>query len=313
MQTWPREQPQQAASLLTQSTSHAGPHNISTFQSCSSNSFLSSVLPFLKTASPLPVSEFVDRRNNLAKALVADGLDAFIVEPGYTFKYVPSTSPSSTPMLPLQINKSNKQQYANISQTDWEPWEPEERPFLMIIQPSIDENGNIKATTRFLCPSFEVERVRLLNMPIKDEDGDTIPWEEDWIPYKILRNSWVFGSDYPLLSDTQNRNRKPKVMVDDEIRDFIQRGLAENGFEVVGLGGEVEKVKQVKTEREIGILRAVNTGTVEAIRAVRGCLYLGLREEEVKEVLDNTLRAGGLEPFFDIVLFGTSPSSITTY
>ena len=176
----------------------------------------------------------------------------------------------------------------------------------MIIQPSIDENGNIKATTRFLCPSFEVERVRLLNMPIKEKDGVIIPWEEDWNPYQTLRDSWVFASDYLSLSETRNRNREPKVMVDDEMRDFIQRGLSENGFEVVGLRGEVEKVKQVKTEKEIGILRAVNTGTVEAIRAVRGCLYLGLREEEVKEVLDNTLRAGGLEPFFDIVLFGTS-------
>jgi hypothetical protein len=30
----------------------------------------------------------VDRRNKLTAALVADGIDAFIVEPGFTFKYV---------------------------------------------------------------------------------------------------------------------------------------------------------------------------------------------------------------------------------
>lgn len=93
-------------------------------------------------------------------------------------------------------------------------------------------------------------------------------------------------------------------MVDDEMRDFIQRGLSENGFEVVGLGGEVERVRQVKTKREVEILRAVNTGTVEAVRAMRSCLYPGVREKEVNGVLDETLRAGGLEPFFDIVLFG---------
>lgn len=92
-------------------------------------------------------------------------------------------------------------------------------------------------------------------------------------------------------------------MVDEEMRDFISRGLSER-FDVVGLSGEVEKVRQVKSEREIRILRAVNTGTVEAVRAVRGCLTLGLREDEVRSVLDETLRAGGLEPFFDIVLFG---------
>tara|TARA_R110002003_G_scaffold1389_5_gene22961 strand:+ start:128 stop:865 length:738 start_codon:yes stop_codon:yes gene_type:complete len=61
---------------------------------------------------------------------------------------------------------------------------------------------------------------------------------------------------------------------------------------------------QVKTEREIGILRAVNTGTVEAIRAMRQCLYYGVTENEVVEVLDNTMRAAGMDPFFDIVEFG---------
>lgn len=64
-----------------------------------------------------------------------------------------------------------------------------------------------------------------------------------------------------------------KIMVDDEMRDFIQRGLGENGFEVVGLGGEVERVKQTKSSREVEIVKAVNTGTVEALRAMRSCLY----------------------------------------
>jgi hypothetical protein len=109
MQPWPREQPQRAAPSLTQSTSHAGPHSVSTFQSCSINSFLSFGLPFLETASPLPVSEFVDRRNNLAKALVADGINAFIVEPGYTFKYVhPIAQLPSLPFHSLQILKTNQ-------------------------------------------------------------------------------------------------------------------------------------------------------------------------------------------------------------
>lgn len=33
-------------------------------------------------------------------------------------------------------------------------------------------------------------------------------------------------------------------------------------------------------------------------------MYPGLTENEVIEGLDNTLRAAGMEPFFDIVLFG---------
>lgn len=57
------------------------------FESCSVNAILSTGLPFLATAAPLPLAEFTNRRNNLARALVAEGVDAFVVEPGYTFSY----------------------------------------------------------------------------------------------------------------------------------------------------------------------------------------------------------------------------------
>lgn len=39
-------------------------------------------LHFLDNARPLPVEEFVERRDRLARALVADSVDAFVVEPG---------------------------------------------------------------------------------------------------------------------------------------------------------------------------------------------------------------------------------------
>ena len=106
-------------------------------------------------------------------------------------------------------------------------------------------------------------------------------------------------------------------MVDEEMRDYIQRGLGENGFEIVGLQTNVERVRQMKSQEEIDTLRAVNTGSVEAVRQMRKCkstnttlryysdplagLYPGLTETEIQEVLDNTLRAVGLEPFFDII------------
>ncbi|CZR66264.1 probable xaa-Pro dipeptidase [Phialocephala subalpina] len=259
--------------------SKLSPNRLAEFQKCSINNFLSTGLPFLDNAAPLPISEFVQRRNNLAVALHADKIDAFIVEPGYTFQY-----------------------YANISQPDWEVWEPEERPFLMVVQPEVGEDGQVKARTRFLCPTFEVERARLLGMPFVDE-LEFVSWEEHWNPYETLLDSW-YGAE-----KEDARTRAPKIMVDDEMRDFIQRGLGENGFEVVGLGGEVERVKQTKTVREVEILRAVNTGTVEAVREIRKCMYPGLTENEVMEVLDNTLRAAGLEPFFDIVLFDENASN----
>jgi Xaa-Pro aminopeptidase len=227
----------------------------------------------------LPGDEFVQRQNNLAKALVAEKVDAFIIEPGYTFQY-----------------------YANISQKDWEMWEPEDRPFLIIIQPYKNSStGEIRPSTSFLAPSFEVERVRLLHMLFK-EGFTIVPWEEHWNPYRTLKNSW---KTYHITeADSGPRTTPPKVIVDEEMRDFIQRGLGENGFDVVGLGGEVQRVRQTKSPREIEILRAVNTGTVEAVRAMRECMYPGLTENDVVRVLDHTLRVAGLEPFFDIVLFG---------
>lgn len=162
----------------------------------------------------------------------------------------------------------------------------------MVIRPSKLSDGSIVANTSFLVPHFEEIRARLLKMPFQEEIS-TITWEEHWNPYTTLWESSIWGEKL-----------SPILMVDEEMRDFISRGLGSNGFTVVGLGGEVETVRQIKTDRELGILRAVNTGTVEAIRAMRKCLYRGVTENEVVEVLDNTMRSAGLDPFFDIVEFG---------
>lgn len=171
----------------------------------------------------------------------------------------------------------------------------------MIIQPEVGKNGRVEARTSFLAPNFEVERARLLGMPFSKEEVEVefVAWEEHWNPYSTLLEGWRWYD-----AGGRERGRKPKVIVDEEMRDFIQRGLGENGFEVLGLGGEVERVKQTKSKAEIEIVRAVNAGTVEAVRAMRKCMYPGLTENGVMGVLDNTLRAAGMEPFFDIVLFG---------
>ena len=175
----------------------------------------------------------------------------------------------------------------------------------MIVQPTVSKrSGEVTSRTTFLAPSFEVERVKLLGMPF-EEELVIVPWEEHENPYVVLRTAWS-GLAVKHRLKTIDGESQPKIMVDEEMRDFIQRGLGKNGFKVVGLGGEVERVRQTKSEREIGILRAVNTGTVEAVRAMRECMYAGLTENEVMVVLDNTLRASGMEPFFDIVLFGKS-------
>jgi hypothetical protein len=69
------------------------------FQRCAIDNLLETGLPFMDMA-PIAVSDFEERRDRLAQALVAEGADAFVVEPGYTFKY-----------------------YGNVSQPEWEVWE----------------------------------------------------------------------------------------------------------------------------------------------------------------------------------------------
>lgn len=76
------------------------PARVKTFQQCAINNLLETGLPFMKNVQPIAVADFEERRDRLARALVAEGADAFVVEPGYTFKY-----------------------YGNVSQPEWEVWE----------------------------------------------------------------------------------------------------------------------------------------------------------------------------------------------
>lgn len=263
------------------SAAHTSSHSSSVsddFLSCSIKNFQDTGYPFLDGVYPITTEEFVARRQRLAQALKSDGAHAFAVEPGYTFSY-----------------------YANITQQQWEVWEPEERPFLMIIQP----DGPEKAKTTFLVPNFEAERAHLLGMPFADDENITwVTYEEHWDPYATLASSKA------LSPAGSKKGEAVKLIVDEEMRDFIARGLStQPSFNVAGLSGDVERVRQIKAPAEVAILRAVNTGTVEAIRAMRPCLKPGLSENDVASVLDSTLRSASLEPFFDIVLFDEDASN----
>lgn len=133
---------------------------------------------------------------------------------------------------------------------------------LMIVEPVRDSSTDaIVAKTSFLSPAFEEGRVRMLGIPAKGE-LDIVTWEEHWNPYRTLRESRLFAG-----------RKNVTLMVDEEMRDYIVRGLQSNGFETLGLAGEVEAVRQIKTPAEIELIRAVNTGTVEAVRAMRPCEF----------------------------------------
>ncbi len=261
----------QQAQLVTQSTKycsteHSYKPDISRVQQCTINN-LHKDLSFLDDTIAITAQEFIHRRDRLAAALVQARVDAFCVEPGYTFQY-----------------------YANISQAQWEPWEPEERPFLMVVRPLVNEStGVVTAKTSFLAPHFEERRVRMLGVPAEDE-LDILTWEEHWNPYETLRRGLF-------------QNKTGVLVVDDEMRDYIVRGLDANGFHTVGLGGVVDAVRQQKSPAEIDILRAVNTGTVEAVRKMRPCLVPGLTESEVTTILNNAFLSIGFQLFFNVVLF----------
>lgn len=134
----------------------------------------------------------------------------------------------------------------------------------MIVQPIVDEGTReIRAKTTFLSPHFEEGRVRMLGMPFpKNEELEISVWEEHWNPYDTL------------LRTTFKNASGIKIMVDEEMRDYIVRGLDAAGFETVGLSSEVESVRQTKSPAEVELLRAVNTGTVEAVRQMRPCELL---------------------------------------
>ncbi|KAI0159958.1 peptidase M24, structural domain-containing protein [Hypoxylon sp. FL1284] len=134
----------------------------------------------------------------------------------------------------------------------------------------------------------------MLGIPSRDPELDIVIWEEHWDPYSTLFESRLFAG----LGD-----ETPKIVVDEEMRDFIVRGMARAGFQTHGLTPEVELVRQIKSPAEVEVLRAVNTGTVAAVRATRPCLVAGLTEDDVQGILDASLLSIGFRPFFDIVLF----------
>ncbi|KAI0780769.1 peptidase M24 [Trametes elegans] len=216
--------------------------------------------------SPISEQSIIERQDALARTLHALNASAYIAEPGASASY-----------------------FANLSSSSWHL---SERPLLLVVQPTTDKHGNIRADVAILTPAFEESRARLL--PIPSAAGVTYTaWPEDHSPYSRAL------SLLPSLVDTA-------IYVDRDVRSFITDGLqkAAPKSQVSVAPLEVQRIRERKSDEEIDILKCVNEVTVLAIRAARDHLRIGIRESEASQVMHNALAAAGLEDIWVLALFG---------
>lgn len=229
-------------------------------------------------------------------------------------------------------------------------------PVFSLPPPGIADHANfepkIVARTTFLTPAFELQRALDLNLPLANGTMSYVTWEEHEDPFEIL-SSYLYRSAPTRVQprrltrtaglseeDEVAMSPKPRVVADDEMRLFIAQGLSVSGLDVIRYSytAAYALVKQLKSPREVALLRAVNTLTITAIRAVHTCLpsFLSLADDristptpfisriwggmfdpklknsaasiselELSLTLDDVMRRGaGMDPFFDLVLFG---------
>ncbi|CAL1704960.1 unnamed protein product [Somion occarium] len=216
--------------------------------------------------SPIPTSSYVQRQNLLAELLHSLNASAYIAEPGANAAY-----------------------FANISSSHWHL---SERPLLLIVTPRVDEEGSIHATVTVLTPYFEATRAKLLPIP----SASTVTfaeWPEDVDPYAVALST---------IEHFQNST----VFVDNSIRHFIVDGLQEASpsTQVISAPVEIRRLRERKNEDEIEILKCANEATVLSIRAAREQMRIGMRESEVRALVEEAMAAAGLKNAFALTLFG---------
>ncbi|TRX87974.1 hypothetical protein FHL15_011115 [Xylaria flabelliformis] len=173
--------------------------------------------------------------------------------------------------------------YANISGT----FHLSERPFLMILTRD--------ASFSYLVPQFETGRINAESQHMVfsgDAARAAIPWAEEENPYTVL---------------TRALQGHSRVMVDEHLRHMIAAGLSGVGIEVVPMSDEVRRLRSVKSESEISILRGINSFTRQLVRAVQECLHTGLKQEDIVSAGQGLFaRAGVAQGYWAIALFGPS-------
>ncbi len=174
---------------------------------------------------PIPTKSFIKRQDLLAKTLQSLGASAYIAEPG-----------------------ANAGFYANLSGSHWHL---SERPLLLIVTPTVDEEGAIRGNISILTPMFEATRARLL--PIPSDSEITFPeWPEDVDPYQVALSA---------ISDLDDGT----IFVDGSTRQFVVDGLqkaAGGGSKVVSAPVEIRRLRERKSKEELNILKCANEVSV---------------------------------------------------
>ncbi|KAI0906305.1 Creatinase/aminopeptidase [Ustulina deusta] len=217
---------------------------------------------------PISRSDFLARQSVLASALRAAGVDAFIAEPSASSTY-----------------------YANISAR----FGLSERPYLMVLDSA--------ARFSYLVPQFETGRLNPASQHMVfegDAAASAIPWREEWDPYTVLLESGRLGRG------EGEGERKRKVMIDEHTRHMIAAGLQAVGVHVIPMSDDVKQLRAVKTEAEIAIMKGINAFTRQLVRALQGCLRLGITQEDVVAAGRALFtRAGVGDGYWALALFGS--------
>ncbi|KAH7889898.1 Creatinase/aminopeptidase [Phlebopus sp. FC_14] len=217
-----------------------------------------------EASQPISRSEVLERQQSLAHTLKLLNASAYIAEPGPSALF-----------------------FGNISDASWSL---SERPLLLMISPVVND-GVVTPKVTVLTPFFEETRAKLLDVP--GVEVTYVAWKEDENPYTVGVNAISTLSGGP-------------IFVDGMIRHFIVDGLQKAAPEVTVLSAplDITSLRERKSPAELALLKCVNEVTVLAIRAVQAQMYVGIRESQVRAMVDDALATAGVDERWALVLFG---------
>jgi Xaa-Pro aminopeptidase len=165
--------------------------------------------------------------------------------------------------------------YANIE------WSLTERAFLVVLKR--DDNEPTGISTTIVTPAFEATRAQKAlgeaNLP-----ADIKPTMVEWLEYKS-----PFEAVQKVLTNTSH------VIVEQNARLFVYDGIAKLGQQKVTMAPRsIRMLRMIKSQAELKIMKCVNTLTELTIRAVRPHVKVGMSEQQIGDMMENSLQKVGL-------------------